>query len=73
MQRLIAPYIKQYIRNNNSSLSTEKLQLGTGVLAASFVPKLLNQMKKNADGGYKQTGVMQVSEPLCCCQCGQHF
>lgn len=57
MKRSVAPYIKPYIRNNNSSLVTEKLRLSTGV---SFV----NQKTKKRGGGYKQKSVGLVRDSL---------
>ncbi len=66
MQRLIAPYIKPYIRNNNCSLVTEKLRLGTGVF-------FVNQMTKKRGGGYKQRSAGLVRDPRSIHPSGQHL
>lgn len=54
MQRFAAPCIKQFTKNSNFNLLTEKLQQGIEMFGTFFVFGLIYQTKKNKGGGYKQ-------------------
>ena len=56
MQKSIAPYIKQFSRNNNS-------QLGTEISGAFFVLELISRTKRDEGGGYKWMKGRLVRDP----------